>query len=64
MLKSDFKRNRAGNMALILFMALAAGLVVAATIVVTQLFTSINGMYETAKPPHFLQMHKVSFPEL
>lgn len=58
MLKSDFKRNRAGNMALILFMALAAGLVVAATIVVTQLFTSINGMYETAKPPHFLQMHK------
>lgn len=58
MLKNDFKRNRAGNVALLSFMALAAGLVVAATIVVTQLITSIMGMYETAKPPHFLQMHK------
>lgn len=58
MLKNDFKRNRAGNVALLLFMILAAGLVVVATIVVSQLFTSMMGMYETAKPPHFLQMHK------
>ncbi|MDF2700302.1 MAG: hypothetical protein K0Q49_1860 [Haloplasmataceae bacterium] len=57
-LKNDFKRNRAGNLALLLFMTLAAGLVVVATIVVTQLLTSMTGMYETAKPPHFLQMHK------
>lgn len=58
MLKNDFKRNRAGNMALLLFITLAAGLVVVATIVVMQLITSMMGMYETAKPPHFLQMHK------
>jgi putative ABC transport system permease protein len=57
-LKNDFKRNRAGNAALLLFMTLAAGLVVVATIVVTQLITSMTGMYKTAKPPHFLQMHK------
>jgi putative ABC transport system permease protein len=38
-------------------MTLAAGLVVAAAIVVTQLITSMTGMYKTAKPPHFLQMH-------
>ncbi|WP_171903858.1 ABC transporter permease [Cellulosilyticum sp. I15G10I2] len=58
MLRNDFKRNCAGNVALFLFMTLAAGLVVAATIVVTQLITSMTGMYKTAKPPHFLQMHK------
>jgi len=58
MLKNDFKRNRAGNLSLLLFMTLAAGLVVIATIVVTQLITSMMGMYSVAKPPHFLQMHK------
>lgn len=58
MLKNDFKRNPAGNVALILFMTLATALVVAATIVVTQLTTSMTGMYKTARPPHFLQMHK------
>lgn len=58
MLKNDFKRNCAGNVALLLFMTLATCLVVAATIVVMQLITSMVGMYNTAKPPHFLQMHK------
>ncbi len=58
MLKNDFKRNRAGNVALLLFMILATTQVVAATIVVTQLLSSMMGMYNTAKPPHFLQMHK------
>ena len=57
-LKNDFKRNPAGNVSLLLFMTLAAGLVVVAAIVVTQLITSMTGMYKTAKPPHFLQMHK------
>jgi putative ABC transport system permease protein len=57
-LQNDFKRNRAGNVALLLFMTLAATLVVVAAIVVTQLITSMMGMYSAAKPPHFLQMHK------
>lgn len=63
MQRNDFKRNRAGNLALLLFMILAAGLVVAATIVVTQLMTSMSAMYQTAKPPHFLQMHKGEIDE-
>lgn len=58
MFKNDFKRNPAGNVALILFMTLSVTLVVAATIVVVQLTTSMMGMYKIAKPPHFLQMHK------
>ena len=58
MIKNDFKRNPSGNIALILFMTLAVTLVVAATIVVVQLTTSMTGMYEIAKPPHLLQMHK------
>ena len=56
--KNDFKRNRTGNIALILFMTLSVTLVVAATIVVVQLTTSMTEMYKVAKPPHFLQMHK------
>ena len=58
MLKNDFKRNPAGNVALVLFMILSVTLVVAATIVVVQLTSSMTGMYKVAKPPHFLQMHK------
>lgn len=58
MLRNDFKRNRAGNVSLLLFMTLATCLVVVATIVVIQIFTSMMGMYDTAQPPHFLQMHK------
>jgi putative ABC transport system permease protein len=44
-------------------MFLAAWLVVAATIVVTQLITSMTGMYQIARPPHFLQMHKGEIEE-
>jgi putative ABC transport system permease protein len=58
MLMNDYKRNMAGNTALVLFMTLAAGLVVVATIVVTQLLMSMTQMYKTAKPPHFLHMQK------
>lgn len=58
MFKNDFKRNPTGNIALILFMTLSVTLVVAATIVVVQLATSMTGMYKIAQPPHFLQMHK------
>lgn len=58
MFKNDFKRNPGGNVALVLFMTLSVTLVVAASIVMVQLTTSMTGMYEIAKPPHFLQMHK------
>lgn len=61
--KNDFRKNRAGNVALLSFMILASWLIVAATIVVTTLLTSMKGMYLTSQPPHFLQMHKGTINE-
>lgn len=58
MFKNDFRRNSTGNIALILFMTLSVTLVVAASMIVVQLTTSITGMYKIAQPPHSLQMHK------
>ena len=55
---NDFKKNPWNNLILLLFMALSVTLGVAVFFVTSQLFTSITTMYETAKPPHFLQMHK------
>lgn len=55
---NDFKKNPWNNLILLLFMALSVTLSVSVFLVSAQLFTSISTMYETAKPPHFLQMHK------
>lgn len=55
---NDFKKNPWNNLILLLFMALSVTLGVSVFFVSSQLFTSITTMYETAKPPHFLQMHK------
>ncbi len=57
MLKNDFAKKGWKNTILYAFMfmsVLTASLVV---LMLTQLFTSITAMYETARPPHFLQMH-------
>jgi putative ABC transport system permease protein len=56
--KNDFKRNKAINLALLLFMTFSAGLAVLSVIMGVQTFTSISNLYEKAQPPHFLQMHK------
>lgn len=58
LLKNDFKKNPWNNGILLLFITLAAMIAVTVTFLLTQLFTSISSMYETANPPHFLQMHK------
>lgn len=58
LLKNDFKKNPWNNGILLLFITLAAMIAVTVTLLLTQLFTSISSMYETANPPHFLQMHK------
>lgn len=58
LLKNDFKKNPWSNFVLFLFMSLSAAIAVAVALMLSQLFTSISSMYETAKPPHFLQMHK------
>lgn len=58
LLKNDFRKNPASNLILFLFMSLSVTIAVTVTLMLTQLFTSITDMYETANPPHFLQMHK------
>ncbi|MCM1143321.1 MAG: hypothetical protein NC318_06940 [Blautia sp.] len=58
LLSSDFKKNRLNNVILFLFMTVSATIAITVTLFLTQLFSSISDMYETAKPPHFLQMHK------
>ena len=58
LLKNDFKKNPVSNLILFLFMSLSVTIAVTVTLMLTQLFTSITDMYETANPPHFLQMHK------
>ncbi|MGN1466778.1 MAG: FtsX-like permease family protein [Ruminococcus sp.] len=58
LLKNDFRKNPVSNLILFLFMSLSVTIAVTVTLMLTQLFTSITDMYETANPPHFLQMHK------
>lgn len=58
MLKQDFQKNLWKNLILFLFICLSAMIAVTVTLTLAQLFTSISSMYETANPPHFLQMHE------
>lgn len=58
MLKQDFQKNPWKNLILFLFICLSAMIAVTVTLTLAQLFTSISSMYETANPPHFLQMHE------
>lgn len=57
-LSNDFKKNPGKHFILLLFMTLSVTLAVSVFLMLVQLFTSISSMYETAQPPHFLQMHK------
>ncbi|KXL53282.1 FtsX-like permease family protein [Anaerotignum neopropionicum] len=57
-IKNDMRKNPGNNLALLLFMLLSVGLVATVILTISQLFMSISTMYETARPPHFLQMHK------
>lgn len=63
LLKNDLKKNPGNNVILFLFMSLSVTLAVSVFLMLVQLFTSISTMYETAKPPHFLQMHKGVFEQ-
>lgn len=56
--RNDFKRNKVINLALFLFMTFSTGLAVLSVVTAVQTFTSISKLYETAQPPHFMQMHK------
>lgn len=56
--KNDFMRNKAINLALFFFMMFSASLAVLSVLMGVQTFTAISELYRTAQPPHFVQMHK------
>lgn len=57
LLINDFRKKAWKNIILFVFMCLSATIAVSVVLMLSQLFSSISSMYETAKPPHFLQMH-------
>ncbi|MEE0931184.1 MAG: ABC transporter permease [Acutalibacteraceae bacterium] len=57
MVKKNFKKNKVINIVLLLFIVISSCLMAAGTMIIIQLFDSIDSMYEVAKPPHFMQMH-------
>ncbi len=57
MIKKDFTRNKAINITQWLFIFLSAFLMAAGSIIIIKSFGSIDGLFQIAKPPHFMQMH-------
>ena len=57
LLLNDFRKRAWKNIVLFVFMLLSVTIAASVVLMLSQLFSSISSMYETAKPPHFLQMH-------
>ena len=57
LLLNDFRKRAWKNIVLFVFMCLSVVIAASVVLMLSQLFSSITSMYETAKPPHFLQMH-------
>lgn len=57
LLINDFQKSAWKNTILFAFMCVSVTIVASVVLMLSQLFLSITSMYETAKPPHFLQMH-------
>ena len=57
LLINDFRKRAWKNIVLFVFMCLSVFIAASVVLMLSQLFSSITSMYETAKPPHFLQMH-------
>ena len=57
LLMNDFRKRAWKNVVLFVFMLLSVIIAASVVLMLSQLFSSITSMYETAKPPHFLQMH-------
>ena len=54
---NDFRKRAWKNVVLFVFMCLSVTIAASVVLMLSQLFSSLTSMYETAKPPHFLQMH-------
>lgn len=57
LLINDFRKRAWKNIIIFVFMCLSVTIAASVVLMLLQLFSSITSMYETAKPPHFLQMH-------
>jgi putative ABC transport system permease protein len=62
-IKNDLIRNKTINIVLIVFILFSSALAALSALVATQAFVSIADLYQTAMPPHFLQMHKGDFDQ-
>lgn len=62
-IKNDFIKNKAINIALLFFIIFSSMLAVMSVLMAVQTFTSISNLYKVAAPPHFLQMHKGDIDE-
>ena len=57
LLINDFRKGAWKNIVLFVFMCLSVTITASVALLLSQTFSSISAMYETSKPPHFLQMH-------
>ena len=57
-LKNDLKKNFKNNIIITLFISLSVAVIIAVFLTCFSLFSSIFSLYEVARPPHFLQLHK------
>lgn len=57
LLINDFRKGAWKNIVLFVFMCLSVTITVSVVLLLSQTFSSISAMYETSRPPHFLQMH-------
>lgn len=55
---NDLIRNKGVNVALLVILILSAFLMATGAMVMERLVGSVNQLFDEAKPPHFLQMHK------
>lgn len=62
-LKKDIQRNKIITATLFAFILLAALLVSSAAGMLTELFGSMNNLYQKADGPHFVQMHSGAFEQ-
>ncbi|MGO1543914.1 MAG: FtsX-like permease family protein [Gulosibacter sp.] len=56
--RNDLRKNWGANLSLFVVLVLSALLMATGAMVMERLSGAVNGLFEEAKPPHFLQMHK------
>ncbi|MCG5220830.1 FtsX-like permease family protein [Streptosporangium soli] len=55
---NDLMKNKGVNVALVVVLVLSSFLMATGSMVMERLVGSVNQLFDEAKPPHFLQMHK------